>query len=196
MSASADDITQLLLDWQEGDGAALQALIPKVEEVLRVQARAHLRRERADHTLQPTALVNEAYLRLIRQQQVRWQGRAHFFAIASTSMRRILLDHARKAASAKRGGGFIRVVADDSDGAVYERDLDLLALDQALLRLAEIAPRQARTVELRFFGGLTLEETSEVLDISVSSVKIDWQMAKAWLFKELRESPPQEQRPE
>lgn len=191
MSASADDITQLLLDWQGGDAAALQALIPKVEEVLRAQARAYLRRERGDHTLQPTALVNEAYLRLVRQSRVQWQGRAHFFAIAAKSMRRILLDHARKTSSAKRGGGFIRVAPDDSDGAIYERDLDLLALDLALRRLAEIAPRQAKAVELRFFGGLTLEETAEVLEISVSSVKIDWQMAKAWLFKELREERPE-----
>ncbi len=190
MSAPADDITQLLLDWQGGDAAALQALIPKVEEVLRAQARAYLRRERGDHTLQPTALVNEAYLRLVRQSRVQWQGRAHFFAIAAKSMRRILLDHARKTASIKRGGGFIRVAADDSDGAAYGKDLDLLALDLALRRLAEIAPRQAKAVELRFFGGLTLEETAEVLGISVSSVKVDWQMAKAWLFKELQESRP------
>ncbi len=179
------ELTQLLLAWSEGDRAALDKLLPLVYDELRRLARHYMSRERAGHTLQTTALVNEAYLRLIDQKQVRWQNRAHFFAIAAQFMRRILVDHARKHAYAKRGGGARRVPLDEAATVSQERAADLVALDEALTSLTEIDPQQGRIVELKFFGGLSTEETAEVLGLSPAKVRREWSAAKAWLYHEL-----------
>jgi RNA polymerase sigma factor (TIGR02999 family) len=160
--------------------------MPLVYNELHRLAARYLRRERQGHTLQATALINEVYLRIIDQRQVNWQNRAQFFGVAAQMMRRILVDHARAHLYAKRGGGAQKLSFDDALAVPAERDLDLLALDDALASLSEMDPQQARIVELRFFGGLTIEETAEVLDISPATVKRDWNWAKAWLYREIK----------
>jgi RNA polymerase sigma factor (TIGR02999 family) len=179
------DVTKLLVKWSKGDSAALDALIPLVYGELRRLARHYLQREKQNHTLSSTSLVHEAYLRLITQTEVSWQNRAHFFGVASQMMRRILVDHARKYAYAKRGGGATTLVLDEALCSPQRRDIDLVALDDALNSLAKLDQRQSRLVELRFFGGLSIEETSEVLGVSTPTVKRDWASARAWLFREI-----------
>jgi RNA polymerase sigma-70 factor (ECF subfamily) len=182
---SAQDITHLLLAWGEGDPAALDKLMPLVYEELRRLARSYLNRQRPGHTLQTTALVNEAYLRLINANQVRWQDRAHFFAVSAQMMRRILVDFARSKRNLKRGGGAQRVSLEDAMAIAPEQSADLLALDEALRELAALNPRQSQIVELRYFGGLSEEEAAEVLKISPRTVRRDWSLARAWLFRAL-----------
>lgn len=181
-----DDLTRLLEESAAGDETAAARLFPIVYDELRRLAGAALRRERASHTLQPTALVHEAFLRLVDVKSSRLQDRGHFIAIAARAMRRVLVDHARSRAAVKRGKAEVRLSIDDVDvAAVDASDMDLVALDQALERLAAIDERQARIVELRFFGGLTVEETAVVIGASDRTVKRDWQMARAWLRREL-----------
>ncbi|HKR60856.1 MAG TPA: sigma-70 family RNA polymerase sigma factor [Pyrinomonadaceae bacterium] len=185
MTPTPQNVTQLLTGWRNGDRAALDALLPVVYEELRKQAARYLRHERVGHTLQTTALIHEAYIRLVDQKNVHWQNRAHFFGIAAQLMRRILVDHARTKKRAKRGGSDIRVTFNDANVMGQSKDLDIVALDEALEHLATIDEQQSRIVELRFFSGLTVEETAEVLGISPATVKRDWSMAKAWLHREL-----------
>lgn len=180
------NITQLLLQWRRGDESALERLMPLVYEELHRLARQCMRRERAGHTLQTTALVNEAYLRLANSSRVQWQDRAHFFAIAAQLMRRVLVDEARKRLNQKRGGEFTRIEIDAVQLNSQPREFELLALDQALERLAEFAPRKCKVVELRFFGGLSIEEAALVLGVSTDIVKREWRTAKLWLLQELR----------
>jgi RNA polymerase sigma factor (TIGR02999 family) len=180
-----DDVTQLLEHWSHGDRHALERLMPLVYGELHRLAQRYLRRERSDHTLQSTALVHEAYLRMVDQKNVRWQNRAHFFGVAAQSIRHILVDHARSHLAAKRGAGAAKLSLDEAIGVPEKREVDLLALDRALEGLAALDPQQGRIVELRFFGGLSIEETAEVLHISPATVKRDWVMAKAWLYQEL-----------
>lgn len=180
------EITELLRAWSDGDREGLDALAPIVYEELKRQARRYLRRERAGHTLQTTALVNEAYLRLIDQRNVRWQNRAHFFGIAAQMMRWILVDYAKNRKSQKRGGAAENLPLDEALAVAAEgQDVDLLALDEALNRLAEIDRMQARIVELRYFSGLSIAETAEVVGLSTTTVKANWSMAKAWLYYEM-----------
>jgi len=181
-----ESVTQLLVEWQEGDPKAIDRLMPVVYAELRAIAARHLARESPGHTLQSTALVHEAYLRLIDQRRVRWQNRAHFFGIAAQMMRRIMVDHARGAHRDKRGGP-APTLSLDAAMAVSEptADVDVIALDDALTALAAIDPRGARIVELRFFSGLTIEETAEVLVLSPGTIKRDWSTARAWLYREL-----------
>ena len=167
------------------DKESLDKLMPAIYDELRRQAAHYLRQERPGHTLQTTALIHEAYVRLVDQRNVQWQNRAHFFGIAAQMMRRILVDHARTKKRAKRGGSDIKVSLDDAAVAVKGQDLDVVAVDEALNRLAKIDEQQSRVVELRFFRGLTVEETAEVMGISPATVKRDWSMAKAWLHREL-----------
>jgi RNA polymerase sigma factor (TIGR02999 family) len=176
-------VTTLLFRWREGDREALEQLMPLVYEELRRLARQHLRRERSNHTLQSTALVHEAYLRLAEQDPPQWQNRAHFFAIAAKVMRRILVEHARARGAAKRGSGICTLALDESMGIPQRVNLDVIALDKALTELSELDDQQSRIVELRFFGGLTIEDTSEVLGVSPATVKRDWLIARAWLFR-------------
>jgi RNA polymerase sigma-70 factor (ECF subfamily) len=185
MPQTSPNVTQLLIGWSNGDKDALDALMPVVYDELHRQASRYLRRERVGHTLQTTALIHEAYLRLIDQRNVHWQNRAHFYGIAAQLMRRILVDHARTRKRAKRGGSDLRVSLSKADVFAKVRDLDIVALDEALERLALIDEQQSRIVELRFFSGLTVEETAEVLSISPATVKRDWSMAKAWLHREV-----------
>jgi len=182
---SPEGITQLLERWSRGEQDALDQLMPLVYHELHRLAGAYLRRERREHTLQPTALVNEAYLKLIDQHPSHWQNRAQFFGIAAQLMRRILVDHARARRATKRGGDRYLVSLDKIGVFGGQPDLDLLALNDVLNRLAEIDPHQARLVELRFFGGLTIEETAEAMGISHATVEREWKMAKAWLRREL-----------
>jgi RNA polymerase sigma factor (TIGR02999 family) len=184
---AAVEVTALLQAWSAGDHAALDRLAPLVNRELRRLARAYLRREGPGHTLQTSALVNEAYLRLIDQRQARWQNRAHFFGLAAQLMRRILIDHARRQQYAKRGGGALRVSLDESAAVTEARAVELLAVDEALERLAALDARKGRIVELRFFGGLNLEETAEVMGISSPTVQREWRAAKAWLHRLLTE---------
>ena len=179
-------MTRLLAAWSDGDRSALDKLAPLVYEELRRLAHVHMRRERADHTLQTTALVNEAYLRLVDQRGVRWQNRAHFFAIAAQMMRRILIDHARKRAYAKRGGGAPMLPLEETAVLTDERAAELVALDEALGSLAQVDERKGRIVELRFFGGLSVEEVAEVVGVSPDTVTREWRRAKAWLIRELQ----------
>ena len=174
------DVTMLLNAWGDGNQEALDELMPLVYQELRKLARAYLRAERPEHTLQPTALVNEAYLRLVDQKNVHWRSRGHFFGIAAQIMRRILVDHARKRQSEKRGGGEALIPFDDAKGGPAKAR-ELVALDDALTDFAAIDPRSAKIVELRQFGGLSIDETADVLDISPATVKRDWTAAKAWL---------------
>ncbi len=185
MQTSPGEITQLRGRAQRGDREAEARLIPLVYGELRRLAAHYMRQERPDHTLQPTALVHEAYLRLVEQKGVNYQNRAHFFGVAAQLMRRILVDHARNRQAAKRGGVQQRVELEDALLATTRKSTDLLALDEALGRLAERDPRQGRIVELRFFGGMTVEETAEILAISPKTVKRDWNVARAWLHAEI-----------
>jgi RNA polymerase sigma factor (TIGR02999 family) len=193
-SPAPGQVTQLLLDHSHGDAQALGRLLPLVYEELRATAGRAMVGERQDHTLSATALVHEAYLRLVDQTRVKWQHRAQFLAVAAQMMRRILVDHARRRATAKRGGDRIRMpptaVKEACMGTEADAETDLQALDAALARLAEWDPQQARIVELRYFGGLTLEETAEVCAISVATVKREWALARAWLHRELAPEPP------
>jgi RNA polymerase sigma factor (TIGR02999 family) len=184
-TASPGAVTQLLRAWSAGDDAALDRLIPIVEAELRRLAHAYMRRERRDHTLQATALLNEAFLRLTGARQLRWEDRAHFLGIAARLMRHVLVDHARTRGYDKRGGGLQRVALDEGVAVLPERALNLLALDRALETLATVDPRKARVIELRFFGGLSVEEAAEVLHVSTDTVKRDWRLAKLWLLREL-----------
>jgi RNA polymerase sigma factor (TIGR02999 family) len=190
--APSHHVTELLAAFSAGNEQALDELLPLVHRELRRQAARYLRGERPDHTLQPTALVNEAFLRLVEQRNVRWQNRAHFFGIAAQAMRRILVDHARTRRRAKRGGSSPHVTLDDAVVGVEGRSIDLLALDEALSRLATLDERQSRVVELRYFGGLSVEETAVVMEISPATVKREWAMAKAWLYSQLKSLPPAE----
>jgi RNA polymerase sigma factor (TIGR02999 family) len=180
------DITALLNDSCRGDDAALAELLPLVYDELRALAGRHMQSERGDHTLQPTALAHEAYMRLIGQREVDWRGRAQFFALAAQAMRRILVDHARRHAADKRGGNFQRIDLDDVDKGTLDREAcSVLQIHSALDRFSAIDAQAGRVVELRFFGGLTVEETAEILDISPRTVKRDWRAARAWLAREL-----------
>ena len=181
----ARPVTQLLLAWNQGDEAALEKLIPLVHGELRRVARRYMRRERPGHTLQASALVNEVYLRLVDGGDVRWHDRAHFFAISARLMRRILVDHARARRSQKRGGGTAEVSLDEALTVSHEPGHDLVALDDALTALAAVDGRRSRVVELRFFGGLSVDETAEVLKVSPDTIGRDWRLAKAWLLREL-----------
>ena len=184
-SSSQQEVTRLLVNWSKGDQKALEQLTPLVYSELRRLAQRFLRRERSDHTLQSTALVHEAFLRLIDQRSVQWQNRAHFFGVAAQLIRRILVDYARSRHTAKRGADAVKLSLDEALGVGESRDLDLVALDEALENLARLDPQQSRIVELRFFTGLSIEETAEVLGISPATVKRDWVTAKALLYREL-----------
>jgi RNA polymerase sigma factor (TIGR02999 family) len=186
-----NEITKLLVASREGDEEALNKLLPLVYQELRRLAGHYLRRERPDHTLQPTALVHETYLRLI-DQNVSWQNRAHFFGVAAQMMRRILVDHARSRLAAKRGSGGVKISLDDALNLSDERAGDFVALDEALERLAEFDPQKSKIVELRFFGGLSVEETAEVLGIGTATVTRQWKMAKAWLYQQVSQGTDQE----
>jgi RNA polymerase sigma factor (TIGR02999 family) len=181
----AQRVTELLLAWGEGDHAALEQLIPLVHAELRRIARLYMAGERRGHTLQPTALVNEVYLRLVDLERVRWQNRAHFMAVAARLMRRVLIDFARTRGYQKRGGGVQRVAFDESLLVDVGRGHDLLALDEALDELARVDARKSHIVVMRFFGGLSVEEVATVLDISAATVTRDWRLAKSWLLREL-----------
>jgi len=183
---SQQDVTRLLVRLTEGDRGVLDELLPVVYGELRKLASSYLRRERVGHTLQPTALVHEAYMRLVDQTQVQWQNRAHFFGVAAQMMRRILVDHARAHEAEKRGGEFQKLSLDENIDVSGERDVNLVALDDALNLLAEIDPQKMKIVELRFFGGLSVEETAEVLGVSAPTVKRQWRMAKAWLYGQVK----------
>ncbi len=178
-------ITQLLVDWSDGRREALDDLLPLVYDELRRLASRYLRREPSDHTFEPTALVHEAYLRLVDQRRVRWRNRAHFYGIAAQIMRRILVDHARAHAAEKRGAGWERVPLIEDEMPAGATHVDVLALDEALRRFAAMDPQQARIVELRYFGGLTIDEVAEVVGISAATVVREWTIAKAWLRSEL-----------
>ena len=183
---AGNEITKLLIGLKDGDRAsAASKLMPLVYDEFRALAARHLRRERADHTLQPTALVHEAYLRLIDQTRVDWQGRTHFFAVGAQAIRRILVDHARQRKRQKRGGGAGRVVLDESVALAPQRAEEILALDEALEKLGKLDTRQAQVVEMRFFAGMSVEEVAEVLGVSKRTIEGDWTMARAWLMREL-----------
>jgi RNA polymerase sigma factor (TIGR02999 family) len=185
MKIKANEVTHLLLAWQEGEAGAEDALFPLVYEELKRIARQYLRREREGHTLQPTALVHEAYLRLVDQTRVEWQNRAQFYGVAATMMRRILVNHARDQAAEKRGGGAQRLSLDDATISIERGGTDLVALDEALEHLATFDPRKSRVVELLYFGGLETKEAAEVLSVSEKTIQRDWQMARMWLYREL-----------
>ena len=183
---NTETVTQLLLAWSDGDATALERLLPYVETELRRLASYHMRREKAGHTLQTTALVNELYLKLVDQKQAKWQNRAHFFAVAAQLMRRILVDYARRQLRSKRGGGVSNVTLDEAVVISHEKSADILSLNDALDRLAKLDPLKARIVELRHFGGLSVEETAEVLKIAEVTVMRHWALAKSWLRREVR----------
>jgi RNA polymerase sigma factor (TIGR02999 family) len=186
---SSKDVTQLLIDWGNGDRAALSQLMPLVYGELHKLADRYLRREHPNHTIQATALVHEAYLRLIDQHLVQWQNRAHFFGVAAQMMRRILVNYALAQQADKRGGNRYKVSLNENMAMMEikrDKDMEVVALDDALNRLAEMDERKSRLIELRFFGGLTMEETAEVLGISLATAKRDWSMARAWLYREVR----------
>ena len=188
----ATDVTRLLLAWSDGEEAAAEPLMDAVYQELRRLARAYVLRERPDHSLSPTGLVHEAYLRLVDQKRARWQNRAHFFAVAAHVMRRLLVDHARARGASKRGSG-LTVSLDEADvdvaAPLQAQRPDVIALDRALEKLARIDARQSRLVELRFFGGLTVDEAAAVLDVAAITVKRDWALARTWLYRELNGSP-------
>ena len=185
MVTSSQEVTRLLADWRGGDHSALDKLMLLIYDELRVLARRYMKRERSNHTLQTTALVNEAYLRLLGQQQADWQNRAHFFAVAARVMRHLLVDHARSRRYARRGGSALRITLDETVAASPEESVDLLALNEALGRLNTMDERMCRIVELRYFSGLSVEETAEVLGVSAITIKREWLKAKAWLYREL-----------
>jgi RNA polymerase sigma factor (TIGR02999 family) len=188
--ASSTRINRLLADWGQGNEEAREALIPVVYEELRRLARRHLWRERPDHTLQSAALVNEAYLRLVRQEAPQWHNRAHFFGVAAQLMRHILVDHARNRRAAKRGAGAPRLAVDPELAPAQKSELDLVALDDALTRLGALDSQQGRLIELRFFGGLSIEETAVVMGVSPATVKREWATARAWLRREMKKDQP------
>lgn len=183
--SSSQPVTELLARWNKGDLAARDALIPLVYDELRRIARHFLASQSPGHTLQPTALVHEAYLRLARRDSVDWQDRAHFFALSAQMMRQILVDHARKQAASKRGANPVTIVIDEASAISKAPSLDLLALDDALERLASLDPRQSKIVELRFFGGLSIEETAQIVNISTATTKREWATARLWLHHEM-----------
>ena len=189
MGVPGDTATALLLAWRDGDAGAFDRLVPLVNDELRRLAGAYMAGERAGHTLQPTALVNEAYLRLINVQQIHWQNRAHFVAMAARTMRRILVDSARARTNDKRGGGVQKLSLDEVEIGAPTPEADVLRVDEALRALAAVYPRQHDVVELRFFGGLTIEETAEAIGVSPDTVKRDWRFAKLWLVRELSRAP-------
>ena len=185
MITSSNEVTRLLASWSQGDKAALDRLIPLVEADMRRLARRYMARENPGHTLQTSALMNEAYIRLMDQQKIAWQNRAHFFGVAAQVMRHILIDHARSHAYAKRGGGARKVSLDEVRNLIDQRAAELLALDDALNNLAAIDPRKSQIVELRFFAGLTIDETAETMNISAITVTREWRSARAWLRREM-----------
>jgi len=185
MSMAPHQVTQLLQQWSEGDEDALAKLMPMVHDELHRLAHQHMKRENAGHVLQTSALINEVYLRLVDQPQIRWQDRAHFFGIAARLMRHILVDDARKRNASKRGGSLIQVPLDEASAVVQEQAANVAALDDALQRLEAIDERQGKIVELRFFGGLSIEETAQVLKVSPGTVMRDWTFARAWLRNEM-----------
>ena len=185
MDDRTGSVSHLLRAWGRGDLQARDELVPVVYRELRRRAGAYLRRERSDHTLQPTALVHEAYMRLTAQDRVAWQNRAHFFAIAAQMMRRVLIDHAREHQAAKRPGAHLKVLLDDGIGAAQPRECELMMVDEALVELTRIDPRQGQIVELRYFGGLSEQEVAVVLSISRATVTREWQTARAWLYRRL-----------
>jgi RNA polymerase sigma factor (TIGR02999 family) len=186
---STNEITQLLHSWQGGNPAALDALVPVVYKELRRLAHCELRKERPNHTLQSAALVHEAYFRLLGQNPPQWESRTHFFAIAAQLMRQILVDYARRRRASKRGSGACMLTLDDAIALPERKDVDVVAVDDALNTLAELDPRQSRVVELRFFAGLSLEEISEVMGIATATVQRDWTAARAWLHREISRRP-------
>lgn len=189
-SPAAHEVTQLLHQISGGDASAVERLVPLIYAELRQIADRAMRHERSDHTLQPTALVHEAFLRLVGKPDLSWESRAHFLNIAALAMRRVLLMHARERRAGKRGGGLERVTLDEQLVGATDRGIDLIGLDESLERLAGIFPRKARVVELRFFAGLSLEETGKVLDISLATVKREWDFARAWIRRDLAEDGP------
>lgn len=188
MSVSAASVTQLLVDWQQGDQSALKKLTPLIYNELRRIAHRYVQHERNGHTLQTTALVNEAYVRLAGQEKPEWQNRSHFFAVTAQVMRHILIDHARRRRYLKHGGQFQQVSMEEASLMSDERAGELIALDEALDELKNFDPRKSKVVELRYFGGLSLDETAAALEISVMTVRRDWRAAKAWLFRRMREA--------
>jgi RNA polymerase sigma factor (TIGR02999 family) len=185
MALAPHDVTQLLKDWSSGDPAAADKLMPLVHEELRHLAHQYMRREKPGHTLQTSALVNEAYVRLVDQSKIQWESRAHFFGIAARLMRQILVDQARRKNFAKRGGGAIRVSLDSANAIAQEQSANVMALDEALKTLEQTDPRKSRIVELRFFGGMSIEETAEALKVSPGTVMREWTFARAWLRNEM-----------
>lgn len=194
-TSSPQDVTQLLAAWGEGDRSALDKLLPLVHAELRRIAQRQMRQERSGHTLQATALVNEAYLRLAGDQQLQWRDRAHFFAVCAQVMRHILIDHARSRGREKRGGGVVQVSLNDALLVADDQIADILALDEALSALERMDPQKARLVELRYFAGLTVEETAEVLNTSPRTVRREWRRARAWLYRMMGEGTADETRP-
>ena len=188
MATASTDVTQLLKDWSGGDQAAVDKLMPLVYEELRRLAHQYMRREKPGHTLQTSALVNEAYVRLVDQSKIQWEGRAHFFGIAARLMRQILVDQARRKNFAKRGGGAIRVSLDSGTAIAQEQSANIMALDDALRTLEQTDPRKSQIVELRFFGGMSIEETAEALNVSPGTVMREWTFARAWLRNEMSQT--------
>jgi len=191
---SPTDVTDLLHAWSNGDRSALDRLVPLVYQELRSLARRYMRQERADHTLQATSLINEAYVRLIDVNRIQWQSRAHFLAVAAQAMRRILVESARRRHRQKRGGDVVLVALDESQDIGHDKGADLVALSDALTALASFDARMGQVVELRFFGGLSVEETADVLHVSPETVMRDWKTAKAWLLRELSQGNPENRR--
>ena len=189
MTPSSQSITQLLIEWRDGDQTALDRLIPLVHQELRRFAHHYLKQERREHTLQTTALVNEAYLKLVDHKGMHWQDRTHFFAVAAQAMRRILVDHARTRDALKRGGGLAMTNLDEAATVADTQAAELLALNDALDQLAHLDARKSRIVELRYFGGMTLEETAEVVGLSPTTVNREWKSAKTWLLKTMQDKP-------
>jgi RNA polymerase sigma factor (TIGR02999 family) len=185
LPSEPSQITELLVSWGNGDEAALEQLLPHVERELHRIAHRYMRREHGDHTLQTTALINETFLRLVDQNRVRWQNRAHFYGIAAQIMRRVLLNYARDKRRRKRGGGLYKVSLSEADAVAAQQSFELLALDEALQKLSAVDERKGRVVELRYFGGLSIKETAEVLNVSAITVARDWDMARAWLAREM-----------
>lgn len=184
---SPHDVTGLLHEWRQGDESAFDKLMPLVYDEIRRIAHRYMQKERDGHTLQTTALINEAYVRLVGQQQIEWQNRAHFFAVTAQVMRHVLIDYARRLHYAKRGGGVQHVALELVDAMSPERALELVVLDEALIELSKLDPRKSRVVELRYFGGLNLEETADILEISLMTVRRDWRAAKAWLYRRIKD---------
>ncbi len=184
--AEKTQVTELLMAWNNGEAAALTQLLPIVEIELRRIAHNYMRRERGNHTLQTSALVNEAFVKLVDQREVRWRNRSHFFALSAQIMRRILINHARDRLAQKRGGGAEHIEFEDAVILTKEKSAELIALDEALEKLAEFDKTKSRIVELRYFGGMTLEETAEALGIAPITVSVNWRLAKAWLAREIR----------